>query len=370
MNQMTRLIPIQFLSNSALFASMLFIPVLAGDFGASDMQVGLIVASYSLALFSSNYMFGRLADIHGKRLFLHIGLYLSGVACLVQIMGRDVYTLAMARILVGFCAGIYSSALLAKAYLLRERAIGKFTSFGSFGWAFGILVAAVLTMYWQIFLFSSLMLFVSFAFSLAVTFRDDITIAVPLFPRDVIRRSLPAYLTILIRHTGACTVWVIFPLYLHVNLGASLREIGILYALNPLGQFITMQFTDRYASSKLISFGLFLSIVSFIGLAVVSTFWLVVIPWVILSVGWGCLYVGSLKFVMERNIEKATSTGLLSSTLNMSSIMGALIGGAVAWQFGRVANIMLAAIMCTSALFLFYILVKAGDGEMRVHSRV
>ncbi|UCF08168.1 MAG: MFS transporter, partial [Thermoplasmata archaeon] len=262
-----------------------------------------------------------------------------------------------ARILVGFCAGIYSSALVAKAFLLKEKAIGKFTSFGSFGWAFGILVAAVLTMYWQIFLFSSLMFFVSFAFSLAVTFRDDVKMAVPLFPRDVIKGSLPAYLTILIRHTGACSVWVIFPLYLHVNLGASLFEIGILYALNPMGQFITMQFTDRFKSTKLIPFGLFLSILSFIGLALVTTFWFAVIPWVILSVGWACLYVGSLKFVMERNIEKATSTGLLNSTLNISSIAGALIGGAVAWQFGRVANIILAAAMCLIAFILFFTLM-------------
>jgi MFS family permease len=367
MNVLTRLIPIQFLSNSALFASMLFIPIIADDLDATDFQVGLIVASYSFALFCANYIFGRLSDIHGKRLFLQMGLFASGIACLVQILGNDVWMLAAARILVGFCAGIYPSALLAKAYLLEERRIGKFTSFGSFGWAFGIIVAAFLTIYWQIFFFSSLMFFICFLVSLAVTFKDDVKIAVPLFPRDVIKRSLPAYLTILVRHMGACTVWVIFPLYLHVNLGASLFEIGILYALNPLGQFITMQFVDRYKSTRLITFGLFLSILSFVGLAMITTFWLVTIPWIILSVGWASLYVGSLKFVMERNVEKATSTGLLNSTLNMSSIIGALIGGAVAFSYGRVANIMLAAFMCTVALFLFIIMLKITEKKTTHH---
>jgi MFS family permease len=368
MKELTRLIPIQFLSNSALFASMLFIPILAGELDATDLQVGLIVASYSFALFCANYIFGRLSDIHGKRLFLQAGLFASGIACLVQILGTNVWTLALSRILVGFCAGIYPSALLAKAYLLEEKRIGKFTSFGSFGWAFGILVAAFLTVFWQIFFFSSVVFFISFAISLAVTFRDDVKIAVPLFPKDVIKRSLPAYLTILVRHMGACTVWVIFPLYLHVNLGAELHEIGILYALNPLGQFITMQFVDRFKSTRLIPFGLLLSIISFVGLAVITTFWLVTIPWIILSVGWACLYVGSLKFVMERNVEKATSTGLLNSTLNMSSIIGALIGGAVAFSFGRVANIILATFMCTIALFLFIVILKITDGKV-AHSR-
>ena len=366
MNQFIKLIPIQFFSNSALFASMIFIPILAADLSASDFQVGLIVASYSFALFCANYIFGRLSDIHGKRLFLQVGLFASGIACLVQILGNDVWMLAAARILVGFCAGIYPSALLAKAYLLEEKRIGKLTSFGSFGWAFGIIVAAFLTIYWQIFFFSSLVFFICFAFSLAVTFKDDVKIAVPLFPRDVIKRSLPAYLTILVRHMGACSVWVIFPLYLHVNLGASLFEIGILYALNPIGQFITMQFTDRFRSTRLITFGLLLSIISFLGLAMISTFWLVAVPWIILSVGWACLYVGSLKFVMERNVEKATSTGLLNSTLNMSSIIGALVGGVVAFSFGRVANIILAAFMCFIALILFMMLIRLADKDVNI----
>jgi DHA1 family quinolone resistance protein-like MFS transporter len=363
MKDFNKLIPIQFLSNSALFASALFIPILAGELSASDFQVGLIVAAYGFALFISNYVFGRYSDIHGKKLFLQLGLVLTGFACLIQILGTNVWTLVLARIIVGFCAGIYPSALLAKAYLVKGEQIGKFTSFGSFGWSFGILMAGLLSIYWKIFLFSSVMFFGAFVVANFVSFKDDVKICVPLFPKDVIKRSLPAYIAMLVRHTGAMSLWTIFQLYLYEDLGGSLLSIAILYALNPLGQFFVMQVIDKYQSTKLITAGLLISIVSFSGMTLVTEFWHMVIPWVILSLAWGFLYVGSIKFVMERNVEKATCTGILNSTLNMSGIIGAVMGGLVAWHFGRVANILLAASMSILALILFILLLQKMDEE-------
>jgi DHA1 family quinolone resistance protein-like MFS transporter len=357
MKDLIRLIPIQFFSNSALFASALFIPILGGELAASDFQVGLIVASYAFALFISSYTFGRASDVHGKRRFLQLGLILSGGACLAQMFAGSIWTLAISRILVGFCAGIYPSALLAKAYELKEESIGKFASFGSFGWGFGILIAGFLSIYWQIFLFSSLMFFLCFLFSFLVSFKDEVKIAVPLFPKEVIKKSLPAYLTMLVRHTGACSLWVIFPLFLYEDLGGSKFLIAILYALNPVGQFIIMQTVDRFQSTRLILGGLIISLISFSSLLLVTEFWHVIIPWVLISVAWGFLYVGSLKFVMERNIEKATSVGLLGSTISISSIIGSLIGGTVAWMFGRLANMVLAASLSFMALVFFIILL-------------
>ncbi len=363
MKQFTRLIPIQFLSNSALFASMIFIPILAKELSASDFEVGLIVSSYGFALFLSNYIFGRYSDVHGKKIFLISGLYLSGAACLVQILSDSVISLAISRIIVGFCAGIYPSALLAKAYIIKQERIGKFTSFGSFGWSFGILIAGILSVYWQIFLFSSFMFFIAFLFSLFISYKDDVKIPVPRFPKDVIKRSAPAYVVMLIRHTGAMSLWAIFPLYLNEDLGGSLFHISILYSLNPLGQFFIMQLIDRFKSTKLIAWGLVISIISFIGMAIVTKFWLMIIPWVILSLAWGFLYVGSLKFVMERNKEKATSTGILNSTMHISGIIGAFLGGIIAFNFGRVANIYTAAILSSVALVLFFVLLKISEKE-------
>ena len=50
---------------------------------------------------------------------------------------------------------------------------------------------------------------------------------------------------------------------------------------------------------------------------------------ILLGVSWATLYVGSLKFVMERNVERATSTGLLNSVMSICAIIGPLIGGSV-----------------------------------------
>jgi MFS family permease len=342
---------------------MIFIPILAKDLSASDFQVGLIVAAYGFALFISNYIFGRYSDVHGKKIFLISGLYLSGTACLIQILSDSVISLTISRIIVGFCAGIFPSALLAKAYLIKKEKIGKFMSFGSFGWSFGILIAGILSIYWKIFLFSSIMFFFAFLFSLLVSYKDDIKISVPMFPKEVIKRSAPAYVVMLIRHTGAMTLWAIFPLYLKEDLGGSLFHISILYSLNPLGQFFIMQLVDRFKSTRLITGGLVISIISFLGMAMVTEFWLMAIPWVILSLAWGFLYVGSMKFVMERNIEKATSTGILNSTLHISGIIGAFLGGVVAFNLGRIANIYVAATLSFIALILFFVLLRISDKD-------
>jgi MFS family permease len=363
MKDFNKLIPVQFLSNSALFASALFIPLLANELSASDFQVGLIVAAYGFALFTSNLIFGRYSDIHGKKLFLQLGLILTGFACIIQIFATEIWSLTIARVIVGFCAGIYPSALMAKAYLVKGEHIGKFTSFGSFGWSFGILVAGILSIYWRIFLFSSIAFFLAFLFANFVSFKDEQKICVPLFPKDIIKRSLPAYVAILVRHTGAMGLWAIFQLYLFEDLGGSLLYIAILYALNPLGQFFVMQVIDKYQSTKLITAGLLISIVSFTGMSMVTEFWVMVIPWVVLSLAWGFLYVGSIKFVMERNVEKATCTGILNSILNLSGIIGAIMGGIVAWHFGRVANILFAAFMSVVALILFLLLLKITHRE-------
>ncbi len=135
--------------------------------------------------------------------------------------------------------------------------------------------------------------------------------------------------------------------------------------MNPLGQFFIMQLIDRFKSTKLIAWGLVISIISFAGMAMVTFFWLMVIPWVILSFAWGFLYVGCLKFVMERNIEKATSTGILNSSMHISRIIGAFMGGIIAFNFGRLANIYTAALMSSIGLILFFVLLRIVDKKQR-----
>jgi MFS family permease len=130
---------IQFFSNAGLFASVLLIPNLARDqLGANSIEIGLIVASYSLALFVSSYIFGRASDVHGRRMVLRIGLILSAISLTLQMLAIDTFTLTIARLMVGFCAGIFPSALMAYAFDAEGKT--RFMVFGFQGFGSGVLM--------------------------------------------------------------------------------------------------------------------------------------------------------------------------------------------------------------------------------------
>jgi MFS family permease len=318
---------IQLLSNAGVFASIFFIPVFARDIGVNEFQLGLIIALFSLAMLVSNYVFGRWADVHGRRRILQVGLLLSALASVTQILAHDAFTLAVTRILVGLTVGIFPSAMYAYVYD-SQRKIGKFASFGAMGWGVGSALAGYLAIFWAIFLLSSVFLFIAFLVALFLTPIPEVKLKVPFFPKEVIKRNLSVYMAVLVRHTGAHAIWVIFPLFL-LDLGMDLFAVGILYVVNTGTQFIVMWGADRFDSSRLVTFGLLLSAITFITFTFAGNFTEMFPTQIILGMSWATLYVGSLKFVMERNVERATSTGLLNSVMSICAIIGPLIGGTV-----------------------------------------
>jgi MFS family permease len=353
---------IQFLSNAGVFASIFFIPVFARDIGVNEFQLGVVVALFSVATLVSNYVFGRWADVHGRRRILQIGLLLSALASITPILAYNAVTLAATRILVGLAVGMFPSAMYAYVYD-SQRKIGKFTSFGALGWGVGSALAGYLAVFWEVFLLSSIFLFAAFLIALFLTPIPEVKLKVPFFPRKVIKRNLSVYMAVLVRHTGAHAIWVIFPLFL-LDLGMDLFAVGILYVVNTGTQFVVMQVTDRFDSTKLVTFGLLVSAITFMTFTFASNFNEMFPTQIILGVSWATLYVGSLKFVMERNVERATSTGLLNSVMSICAIIGPLIGGsvvAIALSLGVAQldayrwTMYVAAVMATISFFGFWL---------------
>ncbi|UCD92369.1 MAG: MFS transporter [Methanobacteriota archaeon] len=365
---------IQFFSNAGIFASILFIPIFAKDLGVDEVQLGLIIALYSLSLLVSNYIFGRWADVHGRRKILQLGLLLSSLACITQVFAYDAITLTLTRVLVGLALGMFPSALYAYVYDSKRR-IGKFASFGSLGWGLGTLVAGYLAVFWQVFLLSTFFLFLAFLIALILTPIPEVRLKVPFFPKDVIKRNLPVYVAVLIRHSGACAIWVIFPLFL-LNLGMDTFGVGILYTINAGTQFVVMQLVDRFQSTRLVSFGIILSALTFISFTFARNFMEMIPTQIMLGTCWATIYVGSLKYIMERNVERATSTGLLNSVLSISSIVGPLLGGAIvgiAVSFGALTSIAYeytmyaAAVMAViSFVYFLYSIRKKESGDLEL----
>jgi MFS family permease len=344
---------IQVLSSAGLSGSALLIPnMLRGDFGANTIEIGLITASFNAALFSSSWIFGRATDVYGKRRILQVGLLVTSIALFLQIFAHDTFTVGISRIFVGMACGIYPSALLCHVYE-NDKKVGKFSAYGSLGFGLGTFFAGVIGIYYGIFIVSAAMLFAAFAVSLYLPFHAERRQVVPLFPIKIIKRNFPVYFSVMLRHIGANMIWVVYTIFL-ADLGADPLFIGVVYAINATAQFVFMNYVDRFGSGKLMVFGFIFSMLTFPSYTLATTYWMIIPSQIMIAAAWSCLYVGSVKYVMERNEEKGTSAGLLQSFLSISAIIGAVIGGVAAFSLGYHGTMYLATVMATLGLVVFF----------------
>lgn len=323
---------IQFLLNSAVMLSWIFIPSLSKELGASNIEIGLIGASYGVSVFLSSYIFGRASDMIGRKVFINLGLGLGAVSFFLQAFASGVLTLAVLRFIAGFTVGIATTPLIAYVFETGGR-MGKLSSYGSLGWALGNILAGIIAVYWQLFALSSLFFFLAFLISLRLPRAKARRVKIPLFPKEVIKRNLGVYLSYFLRNTGASSIWVIFPIFL-AEIGASKFWIGVIYFLNSGSQFVMMRFVDRFRDTHLISLGVLVSTIVFLSYSFATHFTQVIPLQILLALSWSCLYVGSLMYMTERNIERATSVGMLTSVISISGAFGPFLGGIISQIYG------------------------------------
>ena len=356
---------IQFLSNTGLFGPVIIVPViLADELHASEALIGVLAGLFASAGFLSSYLFGRASDVYGRRLILLAGLGLTAAATVAQgfsIIVGGLPVFAAVRVLIGFSSGMFPAALLAYAYDAKSK-MGKFSSWSAAGWGVGNLTVGLFgAMYEFAYFYCAAILMVSFVIALTLKFGNEVRMEVPLFPVAIIKRNAPVYSAMLIRHTGASMIWVTYPLFLQ-SIGADVVWVGIIYAVNAFGQFFIMMFLDRYDPAMLVAVGLGSSAVTFFTFMLADNYWQIVPSQVLLAASWACLYVGSLRYVMDRNREKATVSGILSSVLNVSGIVGPVLGGFAAVAIGFKGTIGIASVMAAVAFCIFLYELRA-SGE-------
>jgi len=353
---------IQLLSNIALSASLLFIPNLAKEhLGASDTQIGLISAVYGVAVFAASYLFGRASDVYNRKFIIRLGLFASAISFFLQVFADPTFVLptwpnpwmlAVARGLAGFSLGIFPPALMAYVYE-SENVLGKFSSFGALGWSIGTFVAGLLAFYWNAFVLASLCFWLAFVISLTMEEITSPRLSVPFFPKSVIKKNWHVYLSFFLRHTGANCIWVIYPLFITESLGAEKFWVGVIYAINTTGQFVVMPFLDRFKDKTLIYAGQTLSFLTFLSFSVAQSYLQLFPLQVVLACSWSFTYMGSLLYLMRHNVEKATSSGILSSMLSLAIVGGSLLGGLVAQLFDYRATMYVAAAFSIAGLLIF-----------------
>ncbi|GAG75514.1 unnamed protein product, partial [marine sediment metagenome] len=87
--------------------------------------------------------------------------------------------------------------------------------------------------------------------------------------------------------------------------------------------------TDRFESRTLVSIGLITSAVAFAWFPFARNVIEILPSQILLGFAWSCLYVGALKFVTENNEDRSTASGLLTSTLSLSGVMGPIIAAVI-----------------------------------------
>ncbi len=342
--------------------------ILQQELGADESAIGLIAGAFAAAGFISSFTFGRASDVRGRRGILIGGLLLSGLATILQVISlftNELRIFAVIRVLIGFSSGVFPAALLAYAYDNTSGKMGRFSAWGAAGWGVGNLGLGALfwlqnpqtsnglDLFYRVsYTVSAISIFLSFAIALRLPFTREVKMDVPLIPRAIIKRNAAVYSAMLIRHTGANMIWVTYPLFLE-SIHADMGWIGVIYAVNAFGQFFVMSVLDRYDPTLLVAVGLGSSAVTFYAFLMVGSFWEILPAQLLLAAAWGCLYVGSLRYVMDRNQEKATASGVLSSTMSISGIIGPVLGGVAVTIVDFKGTIFIAMAMSVIALAIF-----------------
>ncbi|MGB9803875.1 MFS transporter, partial [Desulfofundulus sp.] len=284
-----------------------------------------------------------------------------GLAFATQVLAHSLLVLILVRSAVGLALGIATAALIAYAFESGAD-MGKFSSYGSLGWIFGAVGAALLKEFNLLFLTSFVCCLAAFA--LSFTFHEASAKKGKIQPKLwlVIRRNFQIYLAVFLRHLGATAVWIILPLYFS-SLGMDRFWIGLLWGINFAVQFLVMRFLERFNENKVFAFGQLLSIGVFTAYAFITARPALVVVQAFLGVAWSCLYVGALLIVLRSGEERGTAGGIFQSTLNLCNAVGPFLGGLIAEFWGYRGVMLFAAGLGVAGLLVAVPAAREAPGQ-------
>jgi len=330
---------VTFFQHSGISILFVFMPIIAMGVTESIFEIGLIVASFSFAQILSEIYFGRRSDKKGTRLlFIKIGFIGCAVTFGLHYFADDITLLFLARIGAGISSGIMIPAMIAYAYESNpeKRKVATVISFHALGWMSGIIAAGIVNDVKIIFVVSSVFFIIGFLIS---TRLPNITSKKELEPgttKKIIQKNKFLFLSLLLRHIGAASVWTILPIMLMEELGAELYQISIVYISNTLVAFVLMNLmANKINISNVTKFkiGIGMTTFVFVGLSFITDWWMAM-PFMALVGGtWAFLFIGGNFHLMENN-PRSTSTGIFSSTLSIATVVGPVIAGAIALLYG------------------------------------
>jgi len=334
----------RFLDAAAWFSGWIWASLWMAELGYSTSFIFGMAIFHSLCLAIASVASGRMVDLYQPKWIAIGGLLLAAFAIGLQAYVTSVAGIALTRLIGGLGHGATMPALV--AWLRRDdEPVSGLAASGQLGWAVGALSAGAV-----IDVFSLNQMFICAAslnvlamLLLMLQPQPQLVAPGPLArsPWKVFKSLKWYYIPFFSRQAGAHTLWAVWGVLLAglaagYDFWALNTMIGLVQAVNGLVQFaVGMTIAKTWDPQRSISWGYWVSVVTFIGFLTTRPIgeWLDVSPLYImlfwqapLGLGFGLLYIGTLRAVAETGDEPGTATGLIGTTLSGSAIFGPAIG--------------------------------------------
>jgi len=325
-----------FFQHSGIAITFVFMPIIASGVAESVFEIGIIVAAFAFAQILTETYFGRMSDRKAKRLlFIRVGFILCALTFGLHYFADNTTYLLIARIGAGISSGIMIPPMLAYAYEAGKgkSKVASVISFHALGWLAGIVAAGFANDERLIFVISSGFFIIGFLISLKLPKLQTEKIVGKGIIKKIIVKNKFLFSSLLIRHVGAAAAWTILPIMLMEYFGAELYQVSIVYVANTLTAFLVMNLMSNKIQIKNITkfkIGIGMTVIVFVGLSMITDWWMAMPFMAIVGCSWAFLFIGGNFHLMENN-PRSTSTAIFSSTLAISTVIGPVIAGAIAY---------------------------------------
>ena len=345
-----------FFQHSGIAITFVFMPIIASGVADTVFEIGIIVAAFAFAQILTETYFGRMSDRKAKRLlFIRVGFILCALTFGLHYFADNTTYLLIARIGAGISSGIMIPPMLAYAYEAGKgkSKVASVISFHALGWLAGIVAAGFANDERLIFVICSGIFIIGFLISLKLPKLQTAKIVGKGIIKKIIVKNKFLFSSLLIRHVGAAAAWTVLPIMLMEYFGAELYQVSIVYVANTLTAFLVMNLMSNKIQIKNITkfkIGIGMTVIVFVGLSMITDWWMAMPFMAIVGCSWAFLFIGGNFHLMENN-PRSTSTAIFSSTLAISTVIGPVIAGAIAY-YTDYTIVMYFAIIATLSAFI------------------
>lgn len=353
---------IGFCINISYISGNLFISNFSELLGASKSFIGVINAILPFFSILSAPLFARkAAKLRRKIPIIRVGFLIGVLFSILLFLSYDQHLIFLFRMGMGVSFGAVKGLTNSLATEIdtekRGKYFGIYSASCSFGWAVGSLLTGLVIAQSYNNAFIIPIVFMTTGF-IATFFAKEKYTSSDYFGIDfhTFKKFLPFYKTLFLRHSVATALWAFLPLYLEFTLNFDRFIISIIFFFNYAFQVISMplsgNISDKIKRTYLVSLGLigsFIFIIIFTLIKVPIHFMLLQI---FVAFSWGLIYIGISSLVASYSTwnERGEAMSGLSMTLNLSSIVGPLIGGIIYGLTNFVTMIYLMLPLCFLAI--------------------